>query len=175
MLNFKQGYKTWKVQIRENGTPFKNTDGSILEFIFPRVNEAGAPEDHEPVAKTKTTIGYKRKNKLKGYYITFVFNYDRFAPPAVLDYLKSIVDLWQEKELYNNLEIILFPRLDILDRYFSVFPSEETIRIAIMKGGAKAKGNKAIILKFHTIDLIKKLSVADPNDRSLGLINLTTL
>lgn len=175
MLNFRQGNKGWKIQVWNAGVPLKNSDGSIIEFIFPRCNEAGAPEDHTPVTKTKKTIGETRKNKLKGYHITFNFFYERFTPPVVLDRLKAVVDYWQGKEIYENLQLILYPRLDILDRYFPVFPSEETIRIAIMKGADKAKGNKGVVIKFLTIDLIKKLSVADPNDRSLGLINLTTL
>lgn len=167
-LNFRQGYKNWKIQVWVNGL-------SQQEFIFPRCNEAGAPEDHTPVTKTKTTLGGTRKNKLRGHYSTFNFYYERYTPPVVLDNLKYISDIWREKEIYSNLQLILFPRLDILDRYFSVFPSEDTIRIAIMKGLQNARGNKGIILKFHSIDLIKSFPVADPNDRSIGLTNLTIL
>ena len=167
-LNFRQGYKNWKIQVWENGL-------SQQEFIFPRCNEAGAPEDHAPVSLTKTALGGRRKNKLRGHYSTFNFNYERYTPPIVLDQLKYIVDAWIYKENYSNLELILFPRLDILGRYFSVFPSEETIRVGIMKGQANAKGNKGVILKFHSIELIKSFPIADPNDRSIGLINLTTL
>ncbi len=169
MLNFRNGYKNWKVQIRTSD------NGIIEELTFPRANEAGQPEDHKPVTRTLNTIGYARKNKLLGYHIDFSFFYDRYTPPLVLDQLKIIVDYWINKDLYSDLQIILFPRLDILDRYFPVYPSEETIRIAIMRGADKAQGNKGVIIKFLTINYVSNLSVSDPNDRTISLLNLTTL
>jgi hypothetical protein len=113
-------------------------------------------------------------NKLKGWHMQFTFHYDQYTAPEVLDKFKIIVDRWQEKELSSNLQLMLFPRLDTLDRYHSVYPDEQSIKIAIMKGRTKAKGNKGVILKFNTVEMIPKMDIVDPNNLQIGLNNLST-
>lgn len=173
MLNFRNGYKAWKVQIWEDYGAMRDISGNVIEVIFPSCNRAGTIENYTTVAMTKQTIGRKKINKLFGWDQDFIFNYDEFALPAVIDGLKLIVDYWQEKHLYTNLQLMLFPRLDNLARFVSVYPSEQTISIAINGGGQNAYGNKGVIIRFNSIDIVSKLPTTDPNNLAFGLSNLT--
>lgn len=169
MYNFRQGHGAWKVQIWENGTVKRDGYGNKYEYIFPKTQ--ATIENHSPVMIVKKSISGKNIAKLRGWDRDFTFNYPGFTPPKVLDNAKAIVDFFQEKEIYNNLKLMLFPRLSTLERRISVIPSPETITIALMKSGAKAQGNKGVVLRFIAEDMITKMDIVNPNHTSYGYLN----
>ncbi len=173
MFNYRNGSKPWKIQVWENFAPKKDSGDNFIQCIFPICNTAGAIENHTPDSITKRTIGRKKINKLFGWDSQYVFHYDKWAAPVVLDNFKIIADHWQQKESYPNLQLMLFPRLDTLGRYLAVYPSEETIQIAIMRGGVNAVGNKGVILKFNAVELSSEFPIYDPNNLQTGINNFS--
>jgi hypothetical protein len=161
-LNFRQGYKQSKLEIWINNEFYQS-------FIFPRTNYPGMIENHNPNMVMKKNIGRNYiAPKLFGFESSYTLHFDKYAAPLVLDYLKIIVDKWQEKDLHDSLELRFIPRLDTLDRIENVFPSPETITIAIMRGGPNAPGNKGVIIKFICLNEKSKLPIYDPNNRVFG-------
>ena len=146
----------------------------LFEETFPECNQDGLIERHTPITHVKTDIGYNRKSKLLGWQIDFTLHYNRFVTKETLLKFKRLVDLESTSSRYASFEIIIIPRVDFLDRRFSVFYSGDDIEIGIMGGRRNAPGNRLPIIRWSVKSLYSQLSIVDPEPAIFGLHNLTT-
>ncbi|MDD5362300.1 MAG: hypothetical protein PHN88_09220 [Ignavibacteria bacterium] len=94
----------------------------------------------------------------KGFHYTFTLSYQEYSPADNTLKIGRIWDYWQDGH-----EIILFPRKEILSKYYSVY-FLDGFSMGIMKGGENAPGNRLITLKLGTKKLQNKLEMVDPNN-----------
>lgn len=172
MYNFMQGYQPFIIQFWSDGQIMLNSAGEPYELIFPRTNSAGFKEYHKPESITQKDIGGDKDNILLGYDTSYVANFSRYTKPVALKHTKLISDKWINKKLISNFELILIPRRELREVKFSVFPSDKTLEIGIMRGGNKAPGNTGLVLEFIVKKMLTSLPINDPNDINFGFTNL---
>ena len=146
---------------------FMITDANYVvkdTIILPLTNSKGLIETHEEQNIFYTYLNFKREKKILGYNVNFTLYYDEFVSKSTLLSIYKLLHWEYSFRLpeYENYRIFLYPRADMMSRYYEVIGRNETINLALLKGGTLAGGHKGIILNYTT-KYLSNLNWQDPD------------
>lgn len=151
-MNFVNGYSNPRFDIY-NGNNFVETinlDLTMSAGLVEKINEHSIQHELQNLTKEKEILGYS---------IDFKLSYAQYSDKTNTLNIKKLLKYEKEKKT-----LILYPRADVLGRYFTVLGMNDTIEIGINKGAESAQGNRLIELKYTTKYLLDDLLFLDPDD-----------
>lgn len=144
MSNYMNGYSYPVVIVKDI-----SSDATIEEIELDMCGAAGMTEEYEETFK-RNELEKQRKivdYNFEGSRITFVLDYSEYVRKANLTAIETILAYNSQPETYY---LVLRPRADILGREFEV-RCEGNYSLGIMKGGARAPGNRLPVIRFTTV------------------------
>ena len=165
MGNFINGYSTPRILI-------KDINNNLIETVdLMLTGSDGLTEEYEFFYIEHNLINYSTVKTFKGYHINFNLSYTEYSPKSNSFKIMNLINYIFQ----NNYKLILYPRSEILSRYFEVNFSGNPLELGIMRGGSKAIGNHGIELNFRTKYLQTNLNWLDPDDVITPLDDFITL
>lgn len=162
-MNFVNGYSypTFKVY---DGTTF------IESIALDYCGAEGLIENMEFITVQHNYTDYSTAQVIEGVHYYFDLSYSEYSNKTNTLKIKRILNY-----AIDGNKIFIYPRTDVLNRFFEVLLIPDNLTIGIAKGGISAIGNKHIKLKFRTKDLQAYVNWVDPNDLTVCLWNYTII
>ncbi|MBS1513852.1 MAG: hypothetical protein JSS63_02395 [Bacteroidetes bacterium] len=134
----------------------------ICECTFRELNDGGMLENHEEVTIQREDLNRTLKEYFLGYRLHFTLHYNQFINLDTLLRFKTVVDYQHSKDESSPYKIYLTPNEDNLTRRFEVIFSNENIELGIIRSGERVYGNRGVIFKLQSVELVKSFDVSDP-------------
>lgn len=166
-MSFVNGYSEPRFVVR------LQSNNSLVDTIdLDLTAEDGLIERYTPEMDiVHVLLSGEKTKRPKGYRITFELDYsfsnraNTFKIASLLNYASAVTG---NEATYK---FILFPRVDVLSRFYEVIYIGEPVDLGIMKGGANAPGNKLIRIAFETVNLQNQVGWLNPDDLTVPLLN----
>ena len=119
----------------------------------------GLFETYELLGYEHNFTDYSTSQAIQGVHYYFDLSYSEYSDMTNSLKIKRIVNY-----AIDGNKIYIYPRADILNRFYEVILIRDNITLGILKGGILAAGNKGIKIKFRTKNKLPYLDWLNVND-----------
>jgi hypothetical protein len=127
---------------------------STITVLLPMTNYGGGLEEKTDfLGNTVNLVNFDIDNRFTikeqdpyGFNISYAFHYEDFILGSDLfDKFLPLIKAW-----FNKWTIVLTPRIDVPERYFTVNLTNDSLILQLRRGGAMAKYHKGVLFTFET-------------------------
>ncbi len=142
-----------------------NSSGLIIDTIDLNLcGTDGLTENYEFYLAKHNLLNYSEVTYFYGYHINFNLSYSEYSNKTNSLAISKLIN-----HILNNYKLIIVPRIDILNRYYNVNYTGDSITLNILNNGANSIGNKSIELNFRTSELQTQMKWLNPDDLTITI------